>query len=137
MTQLLQLISTKAITMLKDIDHLIKINKIGKFKHYYIHNMEILGITNFISKLDDDAIYTIIPIISMFGKTDDPYIILSKQILVTRDSSPKVIHEYLNSKLDQTILDFGSVSLDGGNHFQLIFKYKKITFDLSRLPDET
>ena len=134
MTQLLQLISTKEITMLKDIDHLIKINKIGKFKHYYISNMQPLGIKNFISKLEDDTIYTVIPIISMFGKTEDPYIILSKQILVSRNSSPKLIHEYLNSKLDQTILEFGSICLDGGNNFQLIFKYKKITLDFDTLP---
>jgi len=89
--------------MLKDINSRIKIYKIGKFNHYYIPNMQLPGIINFISKLEEDAIYTIIPIISMGGKTDDPYIILSKQILVTRNSDPKVIHEYLNSKFDQTI----------------------------------
>jgi hypothetical protein len=135
MTQLLQLISTKEITMLKDIDLMIKINKIGKFRHYYIPNMEVVGISNFISKLDDDTFYTIVPIISMFGKIDDPYIVLSKQILVSRDSSPKVIHEYLNSKLDKAILEFASISLEGGNYFQLTFKYKKLTLDFSRLPD--
>lgn len=101
--------------MLKDINSRIKIYKIGKFNHYYIPNMRLPGIINFISKLDEDAIYTIIPIISMVGKTDDPYIILSKQILVTRYSSPKLIHEFLNSKLEPVILDLGSVSLDGGN----------------------
>lgn len=48
MTQILNLISTREITMLKDIDTTIKINKIGKFNHFYIPNMEIRGINNFI-----------------------------------------------------------------------------------------
>lgn len=137
MKKLFKLISTKEITLLKHIDPLITINKFGKFRHFCTPKMELINITNFISKLDDKTFYTVIPIITMSGKTDDPYIILSKQILITKKSSPQVIHEYLKSKLEQTIIGFGSVSLDSGNNFQLSFKYKKVTLDFSRLPKES
>jgi hypothetical protein len=94
MTQLLRLISTNEITMLKDMNNLILIQKTGKFKYFFIPNMELRGIHNFISKLDDDSIYTLIPIISMFGKDSDPHIILSKQILISNMSSAKLIHDF-------------------------------------------
>jgi hypothetical protein len=106
MTQLISLISTKEITMLKDIDAVIKINKIGKFKYFYIPNMEIVGINKFISKLYSNSAYIIIPLITMFAKDNDLIFILSTQILVSNNSSAKVIHDYLNNKLDQVILDF-------------------------------
>jgi hypothetical protein len=134
MKQFLNLISSNDITMLKDIDNNIKINKIGQFKHFYIPNMEIVGINKFISRLEPDSVYIIIPIISMFAKDNDPIIILSKQILVSNNSSSKVIHEYLDAKLERAMLDFGAVNLEGSNYFQLIFKYKKVTFDFSKLP---
>jgi hypothetical protein len=134
MKQFLNLISTNEITMLKDIDTNIKINKVGQFKHFYIPNMEIIGISKILSKLDDDSAYIIIPIISMFGKDNDPTIILSKQFLISNNSSSKVIHDYLDTKLERAILDFGAVNLEGSNYFQLILKYKKVTFDLTKLP---
>lgn len=133
MTQLLRMISTNEITMLKDINNLISINKSGQFKFCYIPSLEIVGLINFISKLDKDSIYTVIPIISMLGKESDPQIILSKQILVSNNSSSKVIHDYLNYKLEFAIQDFGINNLDNGNYFHLILKYKKVTFDFNKL----
>jgi|ERR1700677_116385 hypothetical protein len=134
MTQILNLISTREITMLKDIDTTIKINKIGKFNHFYIPNMEIRGINNFISKLEVDSVYSVIPFVSMLGRANDPYIVLSKQILISNNSSSKVIQDYLDYKLNHAIQDFGLMNLDGSNYFQLIFKYKKVTLDFSNLP---
>jgi hypothetical protein len=118
MTQLLRMISTNDITMLKDINNLITINKTGQFKFCYIPSLEIVGLINFISKLEKDSIYTVIPVISMFGKENDPQIILSKQILVFNNSSSKLIHDYLNYKLDRAIIDFGINNLDNGKYFQ-------------------
>lgn len=96
--------------------------------------MEIIGITNFISKLDIDSIYTIIPVISMFAKDNDPHIILSKQILCSNNSSAKLLHNYLNFKLNQAIFDFGLTNLENSNYFQLVLKYKKVNLDFSKLP---
>jgi hypothetical protein len=118
---MLRLISTNEITMLKDMNNLIHINLSGKFKYFYIPNMEIRGILNFIQRLDTEAIYTLIPVISMLAKDNDPHIILSKQILVTNNSSSKLIYNFLSLKLEQAIIDFGLTNVENGNYFQLIF----------------
>lgn len=123
------MISTNEITMLKDLNNLIDINKGGKFKYCYNPNMELSGIINFISKLEDNSIYFIIPTISRFAKDNDPHIILSKQILVSNNSSSKLIHDYLNIKLDQAIIDFGLVNIENGDYFQLIIKYTILFFN--------
>jgi len=74
-------ISSNKITLLKDINSNILIDKRGKFQYFYIPNFEIRGVRDFISKIDENSIYTVIPIISRFAKDNDPHIILSKQIL--------------------------------------------------------
>jgi hypothetical protein len=60
-------------------------------------------------------------------------IILSKQILISKNSSAKVIPDFLINKLDCAINDFGMTNLDNNCHFYLIFKYKKVNFDFSKL----
>jgi hypothetical protein len=133
MTQILSIISTNEITMLKDIDNVITINKNGKFKYFHIPSADKLGFINFISKLENEAVYTVIPLISMLAKDNEPHIILSKQILVANNSSAKIIHDYFTLKLDQAILDFGITNLENANYYYLILKYKKVHFDFSKL----
>lgn len=134
MTQLFNLISTKDITMLKDIDLRVDIDKRGKFKYYYITNMDIRSIFAFINRLHDNTIYTIIPLISISAIDNDPHIILSKQILITNNSSTKIVHDFLSEKLNQATTDFGLNNLEEGQRFHLIFKYKEIVLDLTKIP---
>jgi hypothetical protein len=122
--ELLKKTSNTKITFLKDINRSIQINKIGKFKYHYIPNFESFGIWDFISKLNSNQIYTVIPILSMDGQNDDPYIILSKQMLLNHYSDPKLISKYLNDQLEIAINDFQMSSLE--NYHELIFKYKRI-----------
>jgi hypothetical protein len=131
--QLLHLISTKEITLLKELDKLIHIDKQGKFKYKNIPSFQLIHILNFINRIDDDSIYTIIPMLSMFGKDDDPYIIISKQLLVSRFSSSELIHDYLYDRMLIAIQDFGIENLENGNKYYLVFKYKKIILDFSRV----
>jgi hypothetical protein len=131
--QLLQLISTKEITLLKELDKLIHIEKQGKFKYKNIPSFQLINIINFINSINDDSIYTIIPMISVFGKDDDPYLIISKQILVSKFSSSQLIHDYLYDRMLIAIQDFGINNLENGNKYYLVFKYKKITLDFSRV----
>jgi hypothetical protein len=113
------------ITFLSDINNLIKFDKRGKFKYFYIPYNNFKLIENFIYSLNINHIFTLIPLISIYGKEGDPHLVLSKQILVTRDSNPSLINDFVNIQLDKTILDF-DVNLDNKFHY-LIFKYKKIT----------
>ena len=133
MNNIYNIISNKEITLLKNLDHKIDIDKKGKFKYYYINNMDIREIHIFVSRLHDEAIYSIIPFISISALDDDPHIILSKSILLTNYSSTKLVHDYLIEKLEQANLDFGLTNLEG-QRFKLIFKYKRIEIDLTKIP---
>lgn len=58
-------------------------------------DIDLNNIKNFISNLDDDKIYTIIPFISFNARYDEPYTVLSQQILVTKQSNPVLIGNYI------------------------------------------
>jgi hypothetical protein len=103
------------------------------FNYKNIPYFQQIHILNFINRLDDNSIYTIIPLISIFGKDDDPYIIISKQILVGKFSSSEVIYDHLYDRMLIAIQQFGINNLENGNKFYLVFKYKKIYLDFNRL----
>jgi hypothetical protein len=126
--ELLKLISDEKITYLSDIKKHINIDKRSKFKYCYIPFIESKGIREFISKLDDNSFYTVIPFLSIYGKNEDPHIILSKQILITNYSNPLTVINFLNYQLDLAYNQFQINSLD--NFHYLIFKYKKIIIEI-------
>jgi hypothetical protein len=134
MNNFLSKISTNEITLLKDINYLIDINKIGKFNYYYISNLEFTGINAFIKRLHTETVYVIIPLISMTGRDMVPHIILSKSFLLTNESSTDLVQDYLNQQLDKVISDFGLSNLENGKTFQLVFKYKSVILDLTKVP---
>jgi hypothetical protein len=78
--------------------------------------------------LEDNSLYTIIPLISLHGKDEDPHIILSKQILVSSYSNPWLINDFINKQLDKTLNDF-EFNLDN-KFYYLIYKYKKININI-------
>jgi hypothetical protein len=92
---LYKIISSIAITFLKDINEFCKVTFLGKYKYFKTYFFDLQSINEFIQLLEDDTIYVVIPIISKSGKTDDPYLILSKQILVTSYSNPDIVRNYL------------------------------------------
>lgn len=126
--KLFELISTKEITYLKDVKKSIDINCYGEFKHFKIFRTQIEDIKNFLFNLDENKIYTVIPLISVNCRIDDPYLILSRQILVTKFSNPVIIHNLICEKLDISTEQFGIVDLQ---FFFTLLKYKpiEINFD--------
>jgi hypothetical protein len=126
--ELLKRTSKTNITLLKDVNKNFNVNKNGKFQYYYIPFSEIKGIADFLFHLKGDSLYTVIPKISMFGKDEDPYIVLSKQILMSKYSDPKTISDFLISQSEIAINDFELTSLNKFHY--LIFKYKKIVLEI-------
>jgi len=124
---LLKLISSQQVTFLKDVNKTININNHGEYKYFKIPLMDIKTIFSFIDSLDNEKLYIVIPFISYACKLDDPRLILSRQFLITKYSNELIISDYLNSKLDDAIIDFG-MSL---TNYYLIFKYKSVKFDFS------
>nr|YP_009487262.1 hypothetical protein [Russula foetens]AWB36164.1 hypothetical protein [Russula foetens] len=124
--KIFEVISTKSISFLYELDHRLKINKNGKFKYFKLFNFEIEDIKNYLNKLDDDKIFTLIPLISKNDKTDEPCIILSQQILITSNSNPVLLANFIDSKISKTFELFNS-NIDIS--FYTIFKYKSIEID--------
>ena len=123
--ELIKRTSNTQITLLKDIKKHIKTDKSGKFKYFYIPYFQIKGIEEFILSLENNSLYTIIPVLSIFGKDEDPHLILSKQILITSYSDPLIVKDFLNLQLDKAFNEF-EFNIDNKFHY-LIFKFKKIS----------
>jgi len=129
--ELLKSTSNTKIALLSDVKTDIKIDKRGKFNYFYIPFFNIKGIEMFILNLDNNSFYTVIPYFSKYGKVEDPHIILSKQILITHYSNPKIIYDFIGAQLGIAIDDFGlSLPKLHYSHY-LIFKYKKIVLEIS------
>ena len=55
------------------------------------------------------------------NRSTDPYIVLSKQFLISNQSNPKLIHNYLENQLDLIKQDLCIEEFED-NYFFLIFK---------------
>jgi hypothetical protein len=123
-TKMFDVISTKEITFLKDLDTRISINKNGKFYYHKFLEINSSNIWRFLLfRLDENKIYTIIPFISANNKTDEPYIILSQQFLISAKSDPILISKYINNKISDTVNLYNIHNL---NDFNIIFKFKQV-----------
>lgn len=129
--QLLKNISVRDITLMADVNKEWFINKSGKSFYYEINNFEMNYFSNFITGLSSNSLYTIIPIVSPSNDPTEPYLVLSRSILVSHYSDYRLIHHYLFDKYNHAIENFGMDEYD--SEFKLIFKYKRISLDLDQL----
>jgi len=77
-TKMFELISTKEITLLKELDNRIKINKFGKYNYKNLH-LHYSNIWRFLNDLESNKIYVIIPLLSRNSRPDQPYILLPSE----------------------------------------------------------
>lgn len=121
-------ISITEITFLADMDKRIEINKNGKFKYYNF----LLGtnkIFDFLKDLEDTKIYIVIPMLSKNARSDQPYFILDRQILLTNKSDYMLIAKHISSKYNETLEIY---ELDDNDDLILTFKYKEVRIDLNQ-----
>jgi len=126
--KMFNIISTKEITYLKELDKRIQIDKKGKFNYYKIFDFNHSKIWNFIYKIEENKVYTLIPFISKNDRPDEPYIILSQQILITYNSNPLLITNYINNKINDTINLYNINRLEA----VIIFKYKQVEINFNK-----
>ena len=86
--------------------------------------MHLSDITNFIDNLKDNEIYIVDPIISINCKYTDPCITLSRQFLVTNNSNPILIYNYLLNQFEKARNDFDYHD----DYYFLVLKYKSIEY---------
>lgn len=124
-------VSTKNITLLKDfeISQELRFNKNGKYYYNIInrsHELNNKHIYRFLEQLVDKKVYVIIPLLSVNNTPEEPYVILSKQILVSNNSNEKLITDYLNERIK---LFFDISLLNEPEQMYVTFKYKEIEFN--------
>ena len=121
-------ISTKEITYLKDLDKRIKINKYGKFNYYKIYEFNHSKFWNFISELEDNKVYTLIPFISKNDRPNEPYIVLSQQILIIYNTNPMILTKFIDNKIIDTINLYNINKIEDAI---IIFKFKSVKIEFN------
>jgi hypothetical protein len=114
-------ITNTYITFLSEIDKNLEIDKSEKYKFLNLYSWRIEIITIFINNIRDNDIFLIFPFITTTKRTDDPYLRLSNQFLVTNKSNPKLISDFLEKQWNKS--DF---MLSNESQCWLYIKYKKV-----------
>jgi len=127
--QFLKHISIKDITLMSDVHKDLFIDKSGKFHYYESKNFYMEFFYNFITGLSSNSLYTVIPIISVKNSPDEPYIVLSNSILVTKYSDYKLVHNYIFERYLKSKDSFEIIDDD----FLLVLKYKRVKLDINQI----
>jgi hypothetical protein len=86
------------ISFLSTIDRNLKINKSRKYHYSHFNSLSLLVITSYIHQIKDDDILLIFPFITTTKRASDPYLRLSEPFLVTNQSNPILILEFLSDQ---------------------------------------
>lgn len=127
-SSLLEYVSTEKVNFLIDLDKTINADKTGKCLHYQMFRLDNFHINNFLSNLDPEKLFIVMPLISINCKIDKPYLTLSRQILCSSQSDSKTIFNYLDSQLNNY---FNEIKIDKfeDDYYYTIFKYKSISLN--------
>ena len=139
-------LTTNAITYLSEV---ISGNKrlytIGSYHFFPLYSATKAKVSNdleqikiFLGLLDYDKGYIVLPLITSKNRTNkiSPTIFLSKQIIISKDSNPKVIRNFLIEQIKTIEDDYNISNLTG----ELVLKFRPITLNktqvnrVSRLP---
>jgi DNA polymerase type B, organellar and viral len=99
--------------------------KIGYYHFFKIPGLELGILKDFLQILDFNKAYIILPILATpETKGEGPILSLSKQILVTRDSNPITISNFLSNQIEMACMNYGIDSLE---NFIVVFKFRPIS----------
>lgn len=124
--KMFDLITIENISFLYKLDKRIDLNKSGKFNYHTFSELHISEIFKFLTQLEDDKIYAIIPLLSKNATPNEPYIVLSQTFLITNKSNFILITKFISKKLNKA-LDLYDIDWD--NRYKFTFKYKEIKID--------
>ena len=125
--EFLRSISVSDITLMHHIKKDVYINKTSKANYYNLANADLL---NFISVLQGNSLYSVIPMLTINAKSDKSYIVLSHSILVSRFSNTRILEQFIHDKHLESVDDFGIENIE---NLEIVLKYRKINLDLDRL----
>jgi hypothetical protein len=93
-----------------------------------LHYFDSLELSNLLESLDNGSTYVISPELINFRKdynTGDPVIILSDPIIISKESNPDLISDYLLNQMIKAFVDY-SIDDNKNNCFKILLKYNKI-----------
>jgi hypothetical protein len=98
--------------------------KIGYYHYFKIPQLELGILKDFLQILDYKKAYVVLPILATTETTGDgPILSLSKQILVTRDSDPITISNFLFNQIELACMNYGIEDL---KKFTVVLKFRPI-----------
>jgi hypothetical protein len=101
-----------------------KLFKIGYYHFFKIPNLELEGLKDFLQLLDFNKAYIILPLLATEKSSGNgPILSLSKQILVTRDSNPITIRNFLSNQIELACMEYG-IELE---NYLVVFKFRPIS----------
>lgn len=125
MTFDLSTFSNQNVTFLSEQVKNKKLFQIGYYHYFKIPNLKLEGLKDFLQLLDFNKAYIVLPILSNDEvKGDGPILSLSKQILVTRDSDPLTISDFLLKQIEMACMNYGINNL---GDYIIVFKFRPIT----------
>jgi hypothetical protein len=102
-----------------------KLFKIGYYHFFKIPQLELDVLKDFLQILDFNKAYIVLPILTTPGTTgSDAILSLSKQILVTRDSNPIIISNFLMNQIEMACSNYGIENLE---NFLVVFKFRPLS----------
>ena len=122
----LTIFSKEKITFLTDQVNNKKLFTIGHYHFFKIPQLDLITLKDFLQILEYNKAFIILPILATEeSKTTGggPILSLSKQILVTRDSDPITIRNFLLRQIDIACMDYGISDL--GN-YTVVLKFRPI-----------
>jgi hypothetical protein len=109
------------ISFLPTISRKLQIDKSGKYFYKNLENLSLIKISALIMGIENNDIFLIFPFITSTRRPCDPYLRLSEPFLITNQSNPKLITDFLQSQWDNC--DF---LISDDTQSWLYIKYKKV-----------
>lgn len=123
-------ISINNVTLMSDINKDFFLDKSSKSNYYQVDSFELDYFYDFVTSLDSNTLYSVIPMITTNNELNKPYMVLSRTILVTKYSNYKEIHHYTFAKYQEALKDF---NIDKYSNFHCCFKFKKVRMDINQI----
>jgi hypothetical protein len=120
------------ITFLTEQVNNKKLFKIGYYHFFKIPGLELGILKDFLQLLDFNKAYIVLPILATEEtRGDGPILSLSKQILVTRDSNPITISDFLFNQMEIACMNYGIENL---HNFIIVLKFRPISLKEEIMP---
>jgi hypothetical protein len=101
-----------------------KLFQIRYYHFFKIPNLELGALRDFLQILDFNKAYIVLPILATEATTGEgPILSLSKQILVTKDSDPVTISNFLFTQIEMACMNYG---IDNLGNYTVVFKFRPI-----------